>query len=254
MNKLNVLIVDDDSDARDLLRMYCEEIPDITIIGECSNGVKAIEMIRELKPNLVFLDIEMPEVDGFDVLRELQEDAPAVVFVTAHDKYALEAFSVSAIDYLLKPFAHDRFLIALERVKKRIDHPWQDNEIKEIIALASKLKDSRNFLQRIAVRIADRVLLVKVNDINWIESERNYLRLHAGNDSFLLRETMSEMERKLNPNQFIRIHKSFMVNLDFIKEIRRWFPQSYQVILNNDIKLPLSRNYRNKLSNFIDNR
>ncbi len=244
--KVRTLVVDDERLARERLLKLLRAEPEIELAGEAANGREAVKLIREAKPGLVFLDVQMPELDGFGVLAELTDaERPAVIFVTAFDKFALRAFDVHAIDYLLKPFDKERFQTALRRA---LDHlaRKQPNEIHEqLSALLSEIRPAQAS-DRIAVKGDGRVVFVKTSDVDWIEAADNYVSLHAGKESHLLRETMTALEARL-PKQFLRISRSTMVNTERIKELQPLFHGEYAVILRDGTKLTLSRSHRDKL-------
>jgi len=252
--KIRTLIVDDEPLARDRLRSLLERDPEIEIIGDCSNGRQAVETISKEAPDLVFLDIQMPELDGFGVLAELQAKVgrgspqPAVVFVTAYDRFALKAFEVHALDYLLKPFDRERFNKALARAKEQISkHQAQDLSAKLSNLLADLRPESKG-ADRLAVKTSGRVIFVKLDDIDWIEAADNYVNIHVGQTSHLLRETMASIEQRLPPSNFIRISRSSIVNIDRVKELQPLFHGEYAVILRTGARLTLTRGYRESLA------
>jgi two-component system LytT family response regulator len=230
--KIRTLIVDDEPLARSNLAVLLRLDPEIEIAGECSSGAEALTEIRSAKPDLVFLDVQMPECDGFDVLEILGGDLPpAVIFVTAYDQYALRAFDAGALDYLLKPFDNARFERALDRAKQ-------------------KIRQGRNLprnLDHFAIKSAGRILFVKTSEIDWIEAADYYACLHAGLRTHLLRRSMSELEQELAPTVFCRIHRSAIVNLDRVRGLKLGEDGEYEVLLENEISLPLSRRYRKHL-------
>jgi two-component system, LytTR family, response regulator len=250
--KIRTLIVDDEQLARERLRKLLEEETDIEVAGECANGREALDAIQKVAPDLVFLDVQMPELDGFGVLSKLAGDKlPAVVFVTAHDKFALQAFEVHAVDYLLKPFDRTRFQKALRRALEHIKRD-QAGELKErLSALLGNLQSDSKYPERLAVKSSGRVLFLKTEDIDWIEAADNYVSLHIGNESHLHRETMSALEDRLPPNKFLRISRSTIVNVERIKELQPLFHGEYAVILRNGARLTLSRSHRDKLNHLM---
>jgi len=246
--KIRTLIVDDESLARERLWQLLQSEPDIEIIGECADGRAAVEAIREHSPDLLFLDVQMPELDGFGVLEAIgTERLPVIVFVTAHDKFALRAFDVHAVDYLLKPFDRERFQAALRRAVERVPQRDAGALDKKISALLAELRPPSPTVERLAVKSGGRVVLVKTEDIDWIEAADNYAELHTGRESHLLRETLSALEARLAPGKFIRISRSAIVNVDRVKELEPLFHGEYQITLFNGVKLTLSRGYRHKL-------
>ncbi len=246
---IRVLTVDDEPLARKRIRRLLEGEPDVELVGECGNGAEAISAIRTSAPDLVFLDVQMPELDGFGVLRrlDLSEGLPYVIFVTAYDEYALQAFEVHALDYVLKPFDRKRFRSALERARREIERDRAGNLNRRLLDLLDDLSDGPKHLDRVLVKSGGRVFFVKADEIDWIEAAGNYVRLHAAGESHLVRDKMKGLEAKLDPKRFARIHRSSLVNLDRIKELEPWFHGDYKVLLKDGTRLTLSRTYREKL-------
>ncbi len=216
VEKLKVVIVDDEPLARKTLRTLARRDPELRVVAQCRNGIEALEAVREHKPDLMFLDVQMPEISGFDVLELLGEDAPAIVFVTAYDQYAIRAFEVHALDYLLKPFTDERFEKALTRAKNLLRKGDLEGARSNMAQLSAS---HRAAAQRFMVRSAGRVVFLKADEIDWIEAADYYARLHVGSSSYLLRESMNDLEATLDPNQFVRIHRSAIVNLDRVREM-----------------------------------
>lgn len=252
---LRTLIVDDEPLARERVRMMLGMHDDVAVIGEVGDGQQAVEAIRDQHPDLVFLDVQMPGLDGFGVLRELEgEDLPHVVFVTAYDQYALKAFDVHALDYVLKPFNAERFGQALQRARAAITTRHEGESVVDrdhLRSLVASLTAEQREKQRIVVKSSGRVFFVKVDDIDWIEAEGNYVRLHMGAQSHLLRETMKGMESVLDAGQFIRIHRSTIVNADRIRELQPLFHGEYAVILRDGTRLVASRGPDNRLKKLL---
>ena len=252
---LRTLIVDDEPLARERVRMMLGMHDDVAVIGEVGDGQQAIAAIRQHRPDLVFLDVQMPSVDGFGVLRALEgETIPHVVFVTAYDQYALRAFEVHALDYVLKPFNAERFSQALQRARAAIiKHEDADGSVDKdrLRSLVASLTAEQREKQRIVVKSSGRVFFVKVDDIDWIEAEGNYVRLHMGAQSHLLRETMKGIGSVLDPSQFIRIHRSTIVNADRIRELQPLFHGEYAVILRDGTRLVASRGPDNRLKKLL---
>src|SRR4026208_1501672 len=253
--KIKTLIVDDEPLARRNLRLLLEKDPQIEILEECRNGREAVKAINNLSPDLIFLDIQMPAMDGFDVLERVgAEQIRAIIFVTAFDQYALKAFDVHALDYLLKPFDDDRFAEALERAKSQIQARDINNLSKQLLALLEERekeqKGSRqdeSFLTRLMIKVSGRVVLLKIAEIDFIEADGNYAKLHTGRKTHLLREKMNDLEGRLDPAKFVRIHRSVIVNLDRIKEMHPHFNGDYIVVLDDGRQLRLSRSRRENL-------
>jgi two-component system, LytTR family, response regulator len=247
--KVRTLIVDDELLARERLRQLLAAEPEIEITGECSDGNAAVEAIQTKMPDLIFLDVQMPELDGFGVLEAIEADpAPVVVFVTAHDKFALRAFEVHAVDYLLKPFDRERFKTALDRALDRVKHREGANAAQQAQAtMIAELRPPSKPLERLAVKTGGKVIFVKVGDIDYIESAHNYVELHVEKQSHLLRETLNAIEARLPADKFVRISRSVIVNIERVKELQPLFYGEYTVTLHNGVRLTLSRRFRDKL-------
>lgn len=241
--------MDDEPLARERIRTLLGGESDIEVIGECSDGVEAVATIRDDQPDLVFLDVQMPELDGFGVLEAVGTDRmPAVVFVTAFDQFALRAFDSHAVDYLMKPFDRERFRRALARAREQVGVRGERDLDQRLRALLDELQPKRaEYVERLAVRASGRIVFLKVDEVDWIDAQGNYARLHVPGRTYLLRETMSALEDKLDPAQFVRIHRSTIVNIERIRELEPMFAGEYMVILQDGTKLPSSRTYRDKL-------
>ena len=246
---IRVLIADDEPLARERMRSLLGAEQDLEIVGEARAGVETVEAILSQSPDLVFLDVHMPKLDGFEVIQTVGPDRmPAVVFVTAYDQHALRAFEVQALDYLLKPFDSERFQGALRRVRRQIDSRETGDIGQRLLALVRDLRPaSQARTDRLVVKSGGRLYFLRADEIDWIEAAGNYVRLHVGAEGHLLRETMNPIESRLNPEIFFRIHRSHIVNIERIKELQPWFNGEYVVILRNGTRLTLSRGYREKL-------
>jgi two-component system LytT family response regulator len=239
---IRALVVDDEPLARRAIRRFLGKHVGVDVIGECGDGESAVRAIRERKPDLVFLDVQMPELDGFQVLREVgANQMPVTIFVTAYERYALRAFDANAIDYLLKPVGKERFERALTRAKQRIAGELKYDELHRIVSSLERLAAPQTYPDRLAIPKQGRVLFVATKDIDWIEAEGNYVRLHEGNREHEFRETLTGLEEKLNPAEFLRIHRSTIVNVQRIKEIQAWFHGHHRVLLENGTELRMSR-------------
>jgi len=253
--KIKTLIVDDEPLARRNLRLLLERDSQIEIIGECRNGKEAVKAIEISRPDLIFLDIQMPEMDGFDVIERVgAEHVQAIVFVTAFDRYALKAFEVHALDFLLKPYDDVRFTQALQRAKAQIETREISKVSKRLLALLEERESQKQistrqtpYLTRLMIKLASRVVLLKVHEIDWIEADGNYAKLHVGKKAHLLREKMHDLEAQLDPQHFVRIHRSIIVNLERIKELHPHFNGDYVVVLEDGRQLKLSRSRRENL-------
>jgi len=252
MEKIRTMIVDDEPLARRGIRAQLKEEKDIEIISECRNGSEAVAAIEKQSPDLVFLDVQMPELDGFGVLDAVGvERMPAVIFVTAYDRYALRAFEVHALDYLLKPFDDERFGKAVQRARRQIERKSIDDLSSRLRGLLDDLQSTRKYVERLVVKSAGRIFFLSVAEIDWIEAADNYVRLHAGRESHLLRETMSSLEKKLDPAQFVRVHRSRIVNIRKIKELRPLFRGEYDITLRDGTRLESGRGYRDRLQKLL---
>ena len=242
---IRVLIIDDEPLARRSVRRFLKSDPSVEVIGECSDGQSAVAAIRSSQPDLVFLDVQMPEMDGFEVLRRIDlERMPAVIFVTAYDRYALRAFDANALDYLLKPFGLGRFERALERAKERIAGKLNPEETRRILAALEQVHAQNGYAERLPIAESGRITFVRVLDIDWIEAEGNYARLHNRGREHSVRETLASLQRKLNPRDFLRIHRSAIVNVHRVREIQPWFHGYHLIVLENGKELRMSRYQR----------
>jgi two-component system LytT family response regulator len=248
-----VLIVDDEPLAREGLRMLLADDPEITAVQEAKNGREAVERVREGRPDLVFLDVQMPEMDGFSVVHEVgPEQMPAVVFVTAHDQYAIRAFEINAIDYLLKPVTGERFVQSLARAKARLrtSEPYQENQI---LSLLETIASPPRYLNRIAVPSAGKTSFLYVKDVDWIRAAENYAELHVAQASHLLHVAMNTLEKSLDPEMFVRIHRSLIVNLRRVREIQPAGHGEFTVLLHSGVRLQSGRTYHERIKALIAN-
>jgi two-component system, LytTR family, response regulator len=262
--KIRTLIVDDEPLARQNLRLLLRNDPQIEIISECGSGHEAVQVIEAESPDLLFLDIQMPEMNGFDVLKRIDtERIPAIIFVTAFDQYALKAFEVHALDYLMKPFADARFEQALKQAKAQIEQREINKLSRKLFALledhdaaaaaraAPPPLERARYLTRLMIKSASRVFFLKADEIDWIGADDYYVKLHVGRKSHLLRETMNELETKLDPQKFLRIHRSTIVNIDRIKEMYPHFNGDYVILLHDGTELKLSRSRREQAQSIL---
>jgi two-component system LytT family response regulator len=246
---VRVVVADDEPIARKRLTRLLESEADAELVCACANGLETLDAIRRHGPDLLFLDVQMPGLDGFGVLSALREPPPAVVFVTAHDTYALQAFEANALDYLLKPFDAERFHRAYQRARDRLRLPQSGLEAGRLTDLLEQL--ARPKLDRIAVRTDGRVYFVRITDIDWVETAGNYVRLHTGKTEHLLREPLASLEGRLDPVRFIRIHRTRLVNAERIKEMQPWFSGEFILILHDGTRLKVSRGYRDRLARWL---
>jgi two-component system LytT family response regulator len=249
---MKVLIVDDEPLAREGMRLLLEAEPGITSLSEARNGAEAIAMIRAQPPDLVTLDVQMPQMDGFAVLRELgAEHMPPVIFVTAHDKYAIQAFEVNAIDYLLKPVTRERCSQALQRVRERLNSQGADNQ--HVMALLQQLASKPEYLARIALRSAGKIMFVNVEDIQFVQAAENYVELNLRNTRHLLHVPIATLESSLDPNDFLRVHRSIIVNVRHIHELETGPHGEFIVVLKGGARLQSSRSHHEKIKKWAAN-
>ena len=245
---IRTVIADDQPMARERLAALLSQEPDVEIVAACASGDEAVTAIQAHRPDLVFLDMQMPELDGFGVIERVGPDRmPSVVFVTAYDEFALRAFDVHALDYLLKPFGRQRFQKALERARQHLARERAGDLASRLLALVEEARPARRQTERLVVRSGARLVFVDIRQIDWIEAEGNYVRLHAGGDSYLQRDTMQAMEKRLGADYFIRIHRSRIVNVERVRELRLVPGGEYEAVLQSGERLRVSRLYRDKL-------
>ena len=269
--KIRALVVDDESLAREALLVMLDDDPEIEVVAECRNGREAVTAIRGQSPDVVFLDIQMPEMDGFQVVEEVgARRMPVTIFVTAHDKHALRAFEAHALDYLLKPFDHDRFNTALQRAKTFVRQQKLGEISESLFAVLQDLKsktgespsdaDNRKPeranhqgpINRVSIKSGGRIYFLKTEEIDWVEGAGDYLTLHSGSRTHLIRETMGNFHAKLDPQKFLRIHRSTIVNIERIKDIRPLYKGDYVITLTSGVSLKASRGYRHELRPLLD--
>jgi len=256
---MRVLIVDDEPTPRERLRRLLDAEPDVEVVGDAEDGRDALEAIAELRPDVVFLDIQMPEMSGLDVARQLDESLrPLIVFVTAYDQYAIEAFEVHAFDYLLKPFDAGRLRVPLRRARQRLAS-GERTELSAVAALLARIEATQRelaampassgpaYLERVLVRSDDRAVSVKVAEVERFEASGNYVRIHTARGEHEVRDTLARFEARLDPKQFQRVHRKTIVNVDAVKEIQTWFSGDYIMVLRSGAKVRLSRYYRRAL-------
>ena len=248
MKKIRTLVVDDEPLARERLTNLLSAEPDIEVVGQCRDGEEAATAIVDHTPDLVFLDVQMPSMNGFEVIDAVgSEKMPLVIFVTAYDQHALKAFQVRALDYLLKPFDRERFQEALQRARTYIQRDETGDIGRRLLALVKDLRRDQPKTDRLVVKSGGRLFFLRTDEIDWIEAAGNYVRLHVGPVSHLLRETMNAIEGRLDPEKFFRIHRSRIVNMERIQEMQPWLNGEYAVVLRTGTRLTLSRGYREKL-------
>jgi two-component system, LytTR family, response regulator len=252
--KIRTIIVDDEAPARARVRQLLKQEADFEVVSECTNGNQALEVLQGAKTDLAFLDVQMPRMNGVEVCQALvasKTPLPLVVFVTAYDAYALKAFEVHAIDYLLKPFDQDRFVQALGHVRRQFSLSKQQNAQSRLNAVLQEIAPALKTPDRLIFKENGRIIFVEPETIDWLEADGNYVRIHAGPNSHYIRETLASLESQLLPERFMRISRSILVNLDRVKELHPLFYGDYAVILKDGSKLSMSRNYRDRLESLV---
>ena len=248
MKKIKSVIIDDEKLAREIIKNYLKDNDKIELTGECSNGFDGIKIINEVKPDLIFLDIQMPKINGFEML-ELLDDPPVIIFTTAFDQYALKAFEVNAIDYLLKPFSHERFDEALDKAYLKIsDKTKISSEIKKLV----QQNESRSeFLDRIVIKDGPQISVVPAVSVKYLEAQDDYVMIYSDEGKFLKQKTMKYFEEHLNPKDFIRVHRSYIASVKRIKKIELLEKETYQIILEDKSSLPVSKSGYDKLKEIL---
>lgn len=250
---IQVMIVDDEPLARHGLREVLSLEKDISIVAECADGMEALTQYQQHRPDVLFLDIQMPETDGFDVVKQLPPDEfPIIVFVTAYNEYALKAFTANALDYVLKPFDNERIHTTLRRVREMVRLKQQAGYSERILNAVASFAPKVSYLLRIPIRHAGKITLVKTDNVVWIEAAADYIHIHTATEKFITRESIGEMELQLDPAIFARIHRSSIVNLRHIKEVQNNHNGDYTVFLDKGVSLPVGRNYKENLSRLIE--
>ena len=248
---VQAVVADDEVLARQKLRQLLREIPEIEVVGESATAAETIDLVRATKPDLLFLDVRMPDMDGFDIIGALSCDGcpslPCIIFTTAYDRYALRAFEINAVDYLLKPFTQDRFRSATERALQQIRSKKQNPE-----PVHAKGRNGAPYTTRIVFKSKGRIIFMPVSEILWIGAEENYVRICTQSETHLLRETMAHLEEKLDPAFFLRVHRSSIVNLQYVKEVRPEIDGEYGVLLHNGQKISMSRSYRSRIKSWLE--
>lgn len=251
MSKIRVLIIDDERPARRKIRRFLESEPDIEVVGEACDGREAIAVIQSEKPDLIFLDVQMPGLDGFGVIDAVDaQPMPQVVFVTAHDQFALRAFEVHALDYLLKPFDLARFRKILSHARAQLQRN-KTEDMDKMSKLLKEIREAERYAERLLINAEERAFFLQVDRINWIEAAKNYVNIHAGNEAYLLRGTIDGLHKRLDPSKFIRVNRSQIVNIDSIKELQPWFHGEYRIILKDGTAMMWSRRYLDRSSDLF---
>ena len=250
--RIKALIVDDEALARKFIRRMLKDDRDVEIVGECASGKEAVATIKNENPDVVFLDVQMPEMDGFGVLKSIaNEQSPEIIFTTAYEEYAIRAFELHALDYLLKPFDQARFKDAMKHAKELFRSRDQTGGRLQIGALLESIKNKPKYLERLVIKAGGRITFLATDEINWIEADDKYVHLHTEKSNPMVRQTLSAMEAQLDPKKFQRIHRSAIVNVERIKELQPLFNGEHSIVLESGTKLTLSRNYKDKLFGFL---
>ncbi len=246
--KIRAVIADDELLARKFIRRMLKQDPEVEIVAECANGAEAVATIRKEKPDLVFLDVQMPEMNGFAVLDAVKLDhLPEIIFTTAYESYAIRAFELHALDYLLKPFDQVRLKAALKYAKERFHSQHEEDKRLQVGTLLESIRAQQEYLDRIIIRADGRITFLHTREIDWIEADDKYVHLHTGKGARMVRQTLAAIEGQLNPKKFLRVHRSAMVNVDRIKELQPLFNGEHSLILDDGTRLTLSRKYKDKL-------
>ena len=250
---IRVVVADDEPLARNRIRRLLSSENDVEVVAECKNGREAVDALDQHQPDLLFLDVEMPELDGFGVMEEIgAEQMPVVIFITAYDQYAVHAFETHALDYLLKPFDEDRFRRALQRARGHLERSRTGDIATRLLAMLHDVRPQPTpSSDRLVIKSGGRVVFLKSEEIDWVEAAANYVRIHAGHDEYLMRETMNAFENKLDSRRFMRIHRSIIVNLEKIKELQPCNNGEFIVVLRNGKELSLSRGFRDRIQTFL---
>ncbi|MFB6231688.1 MAG: LytR/AlgR family response regulator transcription factor [Salinibacter sp.] len=253
---IRALIVDDEPLGRTGIRQLVDPLDDITVVGEAADGPEAVRQIQIDEPDLVFLDVQMPEMSGLEVVREVGVEAmPLTIFVTAYDEYALDAFEAHALDYLLKPVEKERFEEAIERARRQLQQVSAndlDQHLRGLLQEYADEEEESDLIERFTIRSRDRIYFVDADDVQWIESEGDYVALHDGDDAHLVRKTMKELEKQLDPDRFLRVHRSYIVNVDYIEELRPLDHGTYQLRMAGGVPLKTSRGYSDNVDALLD--
>jgi two-component system, LytTR family, response regulator len=251
-DRIRAIIVDDEPLARDGVRLHLDGASDIEVVGEAGSGEEAVALVEAERPDLMFLDVQMPGLDGFGVLEAIGPQLrPTTVFTTAWDQFAVRAFDAHAVDYILKPYDAERFHTALERARAQVRERRRNRMDDNLGSLLEELRARSRFTERLVVRSGGRIVILRTAEIDWVEAASNYVRIHAGGRDYLHRETMTALETKLDPAEFVRIHRSTIVRVDRIRELEPLFQGDYVVILTDGTRLTSSRGYRERLQELL---
>lgn len=245
---IRALVVDDEELSRDRIISFLKDDKDFAVIGECSSGIEALDKINSIKPDMVFLDIQMPGMNGIDVLQGIETPLPQIIFVTAYDEYAIKAFELNAVDYLLKPYSRERFKKTIEKVKQNISSAGFGDKVLKLI---SDMQKKEKYLTRFVIKSSGTFSFIPVEEVNYIEAEGNYIKIRTGQGSHMVRETITRTNEKLNPDIFVRIHRSIIVNMNCIKQMQTHFNGEYIIVLKDNTKLKSGRNYKESVEKLL---
>ncbi len=248
MNTITAIIIDDEELARGIIKEYLFDFPEIKVVAECRDAHEALEAIAKYNPDLLFLDIQMPEITGFELL-EMLDDLPKIIFSTAFDQYAIKAFEVSAVDYLLKPYDFERFELAVKRAKKNIESETKTNET--ITKLLESINKPKDYLDRILIKQSGRIVIISTGEIYLIKAMDDYAEIHTKKESFLIQQSLNHLESRLDPDKFLRVHRSYITNINAIKDIVSWANGRYKIFLKNGSEISVSRSGYQKLKRFF---
>jgi two-component system LytT family response regulator len=248
MTMISAIIIDDETLARNIIREYLELHPYVNILAECRDGFQAIESIEKYHPDLLFLDIQMPEMNGFEML-DMLEEMPYVIFSTAYDQYALKAFEINAVDYLLKPYVQSRFDLAVQRAREHILKGQYDNQ--KIERLLKSLHDEQTYLKRMLIKESGKIIIINTTEIQWIEAVEDYVNIHTSKSTYLVLQSLSRLETKLDPKQFIRAHRSYIINLEAVGELEPWSNGRLKCRLKDGHDIILSRSGARRLKGLM---
>ena len=244
MNKIKVLIVDDELLAREKLTIFLAKEAGFDVIGQCANGIEALAFLGHSSPDVLFLDVQMPEMGGMELLRNIDiHKIPCIILVTAYDDYAVKAFEFHALDYLLKPFDRERFFMTLNRVRAQLALYQQGDGNAQLLSYLKTSAPKQEYIEKVVVKDAGKIFFVKTQEIDWVESAGNYLKLHVGKNIHMLRDTMNAFEKKLNPNSFVRVHRSFLINIEAIEHLENWGNTEFMITLRSGDKVQSGRSY-----------
>ena len=248
MDTIKALIIDDEELAREIIKEYLTDFPKIKVVAECRDAREAIAAITKYKPNLLFLDIQMPEINGFELL-EMLDELPKIIFSTAYDQYAIKAFEVNAVDYLLKPYDAERFELAVKRAKNDIESETKTNET--ITKLLESINKPKDYLDRLLIKQSGRIIIISTEEIYLIKAMDDYAEINTKKESYLIQQSLNHLESRLNPDKFLRVHRSFITNINAIKDIVAWSNGRYKIFLKNGREISVSRSGYQKLKRFF---